>query len=196
MRGALRVGAAVVTAAVAGLAGCRGTQETGKAPAGVPQRDLTLETAATPGVQVASPIEFGRTPAEPRHVPRRARLAATRPSAAPAAAPLPDVAKVPMPAAAPVAPAPVSEGIAEAPRAAPAADPEPVGSGRELAPGTTVTVIPASSGPAIPPSDLPDLPTRAERGGIFGGGGSGMGGDCRGRGPGGVIGLRLRRIPG
>jgi pyruvate dehydrogenase E2 component (dihydrolipoamide acetyltransferase) len=176
------------TAAV--LAGCgsdspqRANQETasrGVEGAALPERDLTLQTPVAPAVEVASPVELSRVAPEPKPA-QRARVAPK-----PAPAPAPD----PVPEAAPAAQAPVPDSTVAV------AD---VGDGRELAPGKTVTIIPASSGPSFSPEDpswAPAGPVRSI------GGGEGRGGRCRPRGgvrgigiagriPSGVPGLRLR----
>jgi hypothetical protein len=105
----------------------------------VPQRDLTLERVGAPAVQVASPVELARMPVQPRasHRPRHASRPARAPqrkAAAPAA---------PTPATARTIVYPSSLAAREAPEAA---DPH------ALAPGRTVTVIPASGGPSSEPS--------------------------------------------
>lgn len=187
MRGALRAGAAAVALAAA-VTGCREAQNSGN-EAGVPERDLTLESSATSTVQVASPIELARAPVQAAHALRPIRVTATRRSARPRSKPLPVTEPAPAPVAAPVTPAPTPAAEATEPLAG-------AGLGRELAPGRTVTVIPASTGSTPEPTDLPDLPARAEGRGIFVGGGSGMGGGCRGGRPEGLTGLRLRRSPG
>jgi hypothetical protein len=118
------------------LAACGGPtlQETATS---VPKRDLTLTTAAAPTVQVVSGIELGTMRTTHRSRPRL--------SAAPVrVAPEPEIpAPQPVPASEPVAlpePAPVPVAAAE--------EPQPDPSGRELAPGATVTMIPVSAGPS------------------------------------------------
>jgi hypothetical protein len=99
-------------------------------------RDLKLQSAAAPAVEIASPVELGRAEPEQRAAPR------PRSSPRPAPAPSPD--RTPDAAPAPElvsAPAPVSVATAPAPAA-----PAPAADSRELAPGQTVTVLPASSG--------------------------------------------------
>ena len=187
------------------LAGCAtesprsSNQETayrGVEGADLPERDLTLQTPATPAVEVASPVELSRAAPEPRGA-RRPRI-----SPKPAAVPAPD----PVPEASPVA-----ESVVPVPSVAVAevlAEPAPVedvavGVGRELPPGKTVTVIPASSGPSSAPEDPSWAPSGPGRSMIIEGGGGGGGGRCRPRGgvrgigiagriPIGVPGLRLR----
>lgn len=174
------------------LAGCAAEsprtsdQETasrGVAGAALPDRDLTLQVPATPAVEIASPIELSRAAPEPRPA-RRARI-----SPKPAPAPAPDPAPEAAPAAQAAALVPtgaVAEVLAEP---APVED-EAVGAGRELAPGKTVTVIPASSGPSSVPEDPAWAPAEGGRGTIMVGGG----GKCRPRG--GVRGIGIAgRIP-
>jgi hypothetical protein len=167
-----------LTAAV--LAGCapdspRGSdQETAVGTAErdkLPARDLTLRTPATPAIEVASPVELSRALPQPRST-RRPRI-----SPKPAPAPAPD----PVPEAAPAAPAPVADSTVAV------AD---VGDGRELPPGRTVTVIPASSGPSFPPEEPSWAPAGPGRSTFIGGGGD----RCRPRG--GVRGIGIAgRIP-
>jgi hypothetical protein len=170
------------------LAGCAAespsNQETASAGTDetvLPERDLTLQSAATPVVEVASPVELSRpAPKAPRHISSR-RAAKPAPALAPVRDAEPAVeAPVPAPSVA------VAEAGAEA---APVED-VAVGAGRELAPGTTVTVIPASSGPSYAPeaddSWLPEGPAR----GIMVGGGD----TCRRRGGARGIGI-AGRIP-
>jgi hypothetical protein len=161
--------------AALGAAGC-GTgsgdpEQTALQPA---RRDLTLRDGAPAAVEVASPVELARAPAEPRaprHVSHARRRAAVR------------VAPAKALASAPVAPPPAPVA---APAEAEAADPH------ALAPGQTVTVLTASTAsPAGEPSraDWTDqLPATRGRGVMIGGG---HGGGCRG-GPsgGGFRGLR------
>ena len=141
-------------------------QETAARAAEPRQRDLTLQVPELPATEVASAVELARpqasrAPRSPRPRPR------PKPAPRPTAEPAPGAAGAP--ATAPVMPA--------APMKAEAlADPAPVddaaSSGRELAPGKTVTVIPVSSGPSIR-ADEDDswLPSERPRGIIMGGGG-------------------------
>ena len=178
------------TAAV--LAGCAAesprssNQETasrGVAGTALPDRDLTLQTPAMPAVEVASPVELSRPAPEPRPA-RRARIS-PKPASAPAPDPVPEAAPAAQ-AAAPVSAAAVAEVLA-AP--APVED-AAVGAGRELAPGRTVTIIPASNEPSFSPEDTSWVSATAGRGAIIGGGG----GRCRPRG--GVRGIGIAgRIP-
>jgi hypothetical protein len=134
-----------------------------------PRRDLTLRQAESPAVEVASPVELARAPAQAR-TPRQVRH--SRKAAPASRRPAPPVAA---PAAAPVV-APAAPVAAPAETVAP--DPH------ALAPGQTVTVIPASTASADAPSagDWTDqLPAHGGRGTTIRGGG----GDCGGRGHGG-----------
>lgn len=149
-------------------------------------RDLTLQVPAGPAIEIASAVELSRATPEPRPAPR--------PKKAPKPAPVP--APDPVPEAAPLAEAAVpipSVALAEV-----VAEPAPVedvtaGAGRELAPGKTVTAIPASSGPSLAPEEPEWVPTERGRGIMIGGGG-GHGDRCRPRG--GVRGIGIAgRIP-
>lgn len=143
-----------ILAAVA--AGCR--SEVKEQPsASAPQRDLTLIAQASP-VNIASAVEterprIARRAVRPRRAPVTAHLAGIEAGSAPV--------RTPGPAAQPAPTAPI-----------PAND-------RELLPGTTVTLIPASSGPSAGPDEASDLP--AARGHAMVGRG---GGRCRGGGRG------------
>jgi hypothetical protein len=137
-----------------------------------PRRDLTLRQAESPAVEVASPVELVRAPAQVRTARQVRPKARAAPTGRRAAAPV--VAVVPAPAAVPVAPS--------APVAAPAETeaPDP----HALAPGQTVTIVPASTASTGAPSggDWTDqLPAHGGRGTTIRGGG----GDCGGRGHGG-----------
>jgi hypothetical protein len=155
-------------ALVAVAAGC-GSAGREQAARSVPQRDLTL-VPQTPAVEIASPVEthqlrfqhqtvrtaFGSRPLEPKV----SFASVTVPLAALGAVSAPVLA-VPEPAAHPTSTA-----------ATPADD-------RELLPGKTVTVIPASNTPSTG-SDGPDeLPAARGRTMVAHGGGG-----CRGRGRG------------
>jgi hypothetical protein len=168
------------TAAV--LAGCGSespqttNQETasrGVEGTAVPERDLTLQAPAAPAVEVASPVELSRVAPEPKPE-RRPRV-----SPKPAPAPAPD----PVPEATPAEQAAVPDSTVSVAEAE---------GGRELPPGKTVTIIPASSGPSFTPEDPSWAPTSPGRGMIIGGGGHGD--RCRPRG--GVRGIGIAgRIP-
>jgi hypothetical protein len=145
----------------------------------VPQRDLTLQPAAAPDVEVASPVELARTPVQPRstHRPQHAR----RPERAPRReATQPE-------AAAPAAARTNVDAISPATSLA-SEPPDP----HALAPGQSVTVIPASGGASSAgPSSAPDWtdqrPAEGGRGTRRhgGGDGDGCGHGGRGRHPGG-----------
>ena len=160
------------------------TASSGTGQTALTGRDLTLRSPATPVVEVASPVELSRpTPKAPtrRGVSHRpVQPASAKP--APAFAPAPDIA----PAAQAAAPAPA---VRVAPEPAPVED-VAVGAGRELAPGKTVTAIPASSGPTYAPeADDSWVPEGPARGLVVGGGGT-----CRRRGGARGIGI-AGRIP-
>jgi hypothetical protein len=153
--------------AVAG--GCGPAPEESGRISRVPARDLTLERSPAPAVQVASPLEVSSArPEQPRtHRPRRAPRAAPAPSPVPAPA---DAAPVAQPVATP----------APAPAAAPArAEAEAAADPHALAPGRTVTVIPASSGPSVGSDPAESPPSRAGRAILVG---RGHGGTCQPRG--------------
>jgi hypothetical protein len=157
--------------ALAALAagGCRTASEgTEQAALGVPQRDLTLQQTPAPEVEIASPVELARAPTErpTTERPRRAHR--------PAPAPHPE-AKAPDGAPATLSPAqPAATALAAS--APEAADPH------ALAPGQSVTIIPASSGPTTPEDWTDERPSGRERGVEVGGGGHG--GRCKPRGTG------------
>ena len=163
--------------ALAAAGGCgTGSEGTEQAALRVPRRDLTLREAAAPEVEVASPVELGRAPVErATHRHQRAR----RPVAAAQPEPTQDA---PAPVALTPAPAqPDADPILATSVASEAPDPH------ALAPGQTVTLIPASSRPASDgPSGGPDWtdprPGDAGRGTTIHVGG--RGGRCGGRGTG------------
>ena len=143
----------------------------------VPQRDLTLTAAAAPTVQIVSGIELGtmrtshrsrpRLPAAPVRVAPEPEIPATQPVSPSEPVALPEPAPVPLAAAEEVQPDP---------------------SGRELAPGATVTIIPvstgSSSGGAGGGEEWSDVPAQRGHGGVvIGGGAGGQCGGGRGRGP-------------
>ncbi len=173
MRTALRLGAAL---SVGWMVACGGEPGADSAALRVPERDLTLQRPAPQVVEVASPVELARSRPEVR-TPRRPR-AAPKPAPAPESPEAPDAAPTPQPVVAltPAVERP-SEAVAEAEAA--------TGSDRELAPGKTVTVIPASAGPSTASDEIGMPPARASRGIFIGGGG----GTCRPRRGGGVRGL-------
>lgn len=132
-------------------------------------RDLTLRSAAAPpAIAVASPVELGR-PETPRRQTSRRRSVPRPAPARSEIAPKAPAAEVPEPVAV-LAPAPAPVAVAAIDMAA-AVEPAPAPNDRELAPGETVMVIPASSGPAdggIGDVALPTQPGRAFAGGARG----------------------------
>lgn len=158
-------------------------EKTATDPTAAPARDLTLQAAATPEVEVASAVELSRpNPPAPRDTRPKAspkRAPAATPDPVPEATPVAEVAAV-------VAAMSVAEVPASPPPVEDAAD---VG-GRELAPGKTVTIVPASSGPSAAP-EAPEWVPERNRGIVF----MGHPGDrCRPRG--GVRGIGIAgRIP-
>jgi len=173
-------------AASVAASGCRTASDRAEQTAfGVPKRDLTLQQAENPGVEVASPVELGRSTAPPsmtHRLPRARRpRPAPRPQAAEAGAASATLAPAPAAAETHAHVAPVA--TAEASEA-----PDP----HALAPGQTVTVIPVSTGSSSAPSSGPDWtderPSGAGRGTVIHAGGHG--GGCRPRGGGGGTGSR------
>ena len=171
MRSLLLIPLAVVAVGAAGCGSPPSNSEAGQ----VPQRDLTLQQADAPQVQVASPVELARAvPVEHRTAPRARharRIPQPEPPSSPAAAPALVDTATSTPAATTAA-APVTPASYEAP------DPY------ALAPGQTVTVVPSSGGAAAAPSSTDDSPSDAQwgdsRGVTIRGGGHG--GSCGGRG--------------
>jgi hypothetical protein len=163
-----------LTALVAAVAGC-GSQARDQAAPSVPERDLTLVTQ-TPEIEIASPVELQRLRIQHRtlrHSQWAARVAPARRSS-----PLePKLVLAAVAAPAPVLAAP--EPVAQP--ASMAATPD---NGRELLPGKTVTVIPASSGPSAGSDGTDELPAVRGRTMVAHGGGT-----CRGRGRGPGIGI-------
>ncbi len=151
-----------LTALVAVAAGCG--SEAREQRRSVPERDLTLMTH-TAYVEIASPVEtqVRRAPARRSSREPKVRLADfTAPLAALGAGSAPVLA----------APEPVTQ---------PASTASTSDNGRELLPGKTVTLIPASSGPSTGSDRTDDLPAARGRPMVSAGGGK-CGG--RGRGPG------------
>jgi hypothetical protein len=166
-------------ALLAVVAGC-GFGATEQRAGSVPRRDLTLVTQ-TAGVAIASPVETQqlRIPPQTRRV---LRPATRRAPAAPVGATEPQVSLMAAEAvSAPVPAEPVAEPATMAPTP---------GSDRELLPGKTITLIPASSGPSVGVDPADDFPTA--RGGtmVVRGGGT-----CRGRGRGPGIGIATAPRP-
>jgi hypothetical protein len=164
-----------LTVAAVGAAACRSPSRDPEATAfQVPQRDLTLQQADAPQVDVASPVELDRAVPVERHTvirPQKARQAAR--SAALSSPAEPATADVPV-----STPAPGAAAVPASPASYEPPDPY------ALAPGQTVTVLPASSGSAPAPSSTDNRPPDAQRGPSRGvtirGGGDG--GSCGGRG--------------
>jgi hypothetical protein len=165
-----------LTALMAVAAGC-GSEARERAARSAPERDLTLVTQAAQ-VEIASPVEMQHLRIQHRTV-RPSQWAAR---VAPARRPSPLEPKL---------------GLAAV--AAPLAAPEPVAqpattastiNDRELLPGKTVTVIPASSGPSAGSDRTDELPAARGRTIVAGGGGT-----CRGRGRGPGIGIAAAPRP-
>jgi len=130
----------------------------------VPQRDLTLVTQ-TAGVEIASRVEM-QQPRIQRRTARQAPRSSREPKIILAAAMAAPVLAVPEPVAQPASTA-----------AIPAND-------RELLPGKTITVVPASSGPSTGSDTADEPPPTRDRTMVARGGGT-----CRGRGRGPGIGM-------
>jgi hypothetical protein len=157
-----------ITVMVAVAAGC-GSEGRETAARSVPGRDLTLQPPNA-GVEVASAVELQSL--RPQQYTARASSRRThRPASASHSRPT-----QPKVVLAAVAPAPVLAVPASAPVASPAVASEPVND-RELPPGKTVTIIPASSGPSTVLDDTDEFP--GVRGGTMVTRG---GGTCRPRG--------------
>ena len=154
------------------VAGC-GSEVRDQGARSVPQRDLTLVTQ-TPEVKIASPVETQQLRIQRRTVP------ASQPAARQARAKV-HLATV-------LTPAPTltpAEPVAQ-----PAVTEVTPPNDRELLPGKTVTVIPASSGPSPGPDWTDDFPAARGRPMVTGGGGT-----CRGRGRGPGIGIAAAPRP-
>jgi hypothetical protein len=167
-------------ALMAVVAGC-GFGATEQRTRSVPRRDLTLvtQTAAT-GVAIVSPVETQQLRI-PRRAPRVSRPATGRAPVARISAVEPRVGLAVGAVSAPLLAEPVAQPAAMAPTP---------GSDRELLPGKTITLIPASSGPSVGVDPADDFP--AVRGGtlVVRGGGT-----CRGRGRGPGIGIATAPRP-
>jgi hypothetical protein len=159
-----------VTALVAVVAGC-GSQGSNQAAASQLQRDLTL-ASPTGQVDIASPVELRQVRTHYQTVRTTRRSGAVQVKLISIAV-----------SAAPSLSLPVSEPVAQPASAAP--DPA---NDRELPPGKTVTLIPASSGPSTASDPTDELP-QARGHTMLGGGG----GTCRGRGRGPGIGTGAPR---
>jgi hypothetical protein len=129
--------------AIVAVAGC-GTEEA-KHTASPPARDLALPAQQAPQVEVASALELGRP--EAPQAPRQTRRSARRSQ----------------PVTAQAVPAAISTAPATAVTVVPAIYvPTPAASvpasDRELPPGKTVTIIPASTGPSPSRGDAGEHP--------------------------------------
>jgi len=157
-----------LTALVAIVAGC-GSEPVEQARP-VPERDLTLVTQ-TSELMVASPVETQQPQRAARLAPaRRSRRLEPKVLLTEVAAPAPVLA--------------AAEPVAQP--ASTAATPD---NGRELLPGKTVTLIPASSGPSTGSDEAEEFPPQG-RTMVVGGGGR-----CRGRGRGPGIGIAAAPRP-
>jgi hypothetical protein len=146
--------------AAAAVAGC-GSEETEQSALAAPERDLTLK-AGPPKLEVASPVELQNIRPLQSTVPSARRTRRTAPKTPVATT----IATTNAPATLIGVPVPVPVPVSS-PAPVPATD-------RELPPGTTVTIIPASSGPSMSPD-------RGGEGVTVRGGGVGMihGDTCR-----------------
>ncbi|MEO7476662.1 MAG: hypothetical protein ABIY46_15150 [Gemmatimonadales bacterium] len=180
-------------AALAAAACGPSSDGTEQAAARASERDLTLSSAEAPGLEIASPVELARRPIQPAAESRPSPKPATRSRAAarPRAIESTTTAEAPVPV---VAPTPAPGRTESAVPATPASwPPNP----NELAPGESVTILPASSGPSSEPSWTDELPADGRRGIAIGAGPNGgncpprgAGGRPRGIGGGGFRGLR------
>jgi hypothetical protein len=165
---------ASLTVAAVGAAACRSPSRDPEATAfQVPQRDLTLQQADAPQVDVASPVELDRAVPVERHTRMRPQKAGQpAPGTAPSSLAEPANADVPV-----STPAPAAAAVPASPASYEPPDPY------ALAPGQTVTVLPASNGSTPAPSTdngPPDARRGPSRGVTIRGGGDG--GSCGGRG--------------
>lgn len=174
--------ASLTLAATIAASGCRKADDAEQTAFQVPKRDLTLQQADAPQVQVASAVELARV-APTRHLSSASQAPSRRPTAArhPAAS-----ASGASAGAAPAdvpAEAPAPTGAATLPVSAAAYEPPDPNA---LAPGQTVTVLPASSGSASQPGWTDEGPPDARHGDSRGTTirGGGHGGSCGGRGGG------------
>ena len=153
--------------------GCRTASEgTEQAALSVPQRDLTLQQTPAPEVEVASAVELARVPTQRPAAQHTRRVHRPAPKPHPEASAPEDAPAALTPAPAPVQLAPAAFAASEPE----AADPH------ALAPGQSVTIIPASTGSATPEDWTDQRPSGRERGVDIGGGGHG--GRCKPRGTG------------
>jgi hypothetical protein len=150
-----------LTALVAVVAGC-GSVGSEQAARSVPQRDLTL-VPQTPAVEIASPVETHELRVQHRTVRPAFSSRSLQPKVSLASV---TVLATPEPVVQPASTA-----------ATPSND-------RELLPGKTITVIPASSTPSTGSDGTDELPATRGRTIVTHGGGG-----CRGRGRGPGIGI-------
>jgi hypothetical protein len=176
----------LVTACGSEVSSRAGQEEVATRPSTPPERDLTRQAAQVAETGVASGVELSRP--EPQPAPPRATRPRPKPKPAPAPAPKPDPEPAPAPPPAPAIPAALPT-VARAP-AQPAPEEDAGAGGRELPPGKTVMVIPASSGPSVEADDDDSWLTSERPRGIIGG----RGGTCRPRNGGRRIGI-AGRIP-
>jgi hypothetical protein len=163
-----------LTALVAVVAGC-GSEVKEQTVRSLPQRDLTLVTQ-TAYVETASPVETHQLRIQHRAVrPSKPAARRSRPLA-------PKGVLAAMTAHAPILDAePVAQPVSTSPTPEEGASSN---NDRELLPGKTVTVIPASSGPSTGSDTADELPPERGRTMVVRGGGT-----CRGRGRGPGIGI-------
>ena len=209
----MRAASLLPLALISGLAAGCGTEtprvadeEVTAAADSVPERDLTLQTSAAPALEVvASPVELAPQESAPTPDPKPVHptepvtppAAVSPEESAPSAAAMLRVAASAEARAGRTAVnrAPPERAVEEPATEKPAAlEPEtpgsPAGAGRELAPGKTVTVIPAASDPSIEANEDDSWLPSERPSGIIGAGG----GTCRPRG--GVRGVGITgRIP-
>lgn len=171
MRIALLLPLALAAAAVGCGTTSGGRQETAYR---VPARDLTLQEPDVPGSEVASPVELARTPVhQAAHRARRARRSDPQPRHETAGAGESPAAATPAPTPAALEAAPVATAASEP------ADPH------ALAPGQTVTIIPASSGGPTSDAAPAEQPRPGGGRGVVTMHPGGHGGGCEPRGGGG-----------
>ena len=161
-----------LTALVAVAAGCA-SEARDQASGSVPQRDLTL-VPQTPAVEIASPVETHQLRVQHRTVRPAFSSGPLEPKVSLASVTVPLAALGARSAPVLATPEPVAQPVSTA-----ATSPND----RELLPGKTVTVIPASSTPSTGSDGADDLPATRGRAMVAHGGGG-----CRGRGRGPGIG--------
>lgn len=162
-----------LTALVAVVAGCS-SEVREHASGSLPQRDLTL-VPQTSAVETASPVETHQLRVQHRTVRPAFSSGPREPKVSFASVTVPVAALGGGSAPVLAVPEPVAQPASTA--ATPAND-------RELLPGKTVTVVPASSGPSAGSDRADDLPPAEGRTMVARGGGT-----CRGRGRGPGIGM-------